>query len=101
MHRTTTNYIRLMDLTLKLYSEGHLKPISIAKKFGTTEVQNAFLHMRQDIHVGKMVVELRRSSEVSPLNSGIAERKRNAKFDSSASYLLIGGLGGLGRAVSI
>ena len=101
MHRIKTNYIRLLDLTLKLYSEGHIKQIPIAKTFGATEVQDAFLHMQQGVHVGKIVVELRRSAEVSQLDSGIAGRKRVAKFDSSASYLLIGGLGGLGRTVSI
>lgn len=57
--------------------------------------------MQQGLHMGKIVIELRQSAQTTHLNSGIAERRKTPKFDSSGSYLLVGGLGGLGRSISI
>lgn len=57
--------------------------------------------MQQGEHMGKIVVSVR---GVSPddikLDTTVATKTVETRLDPTASYLLVGGLGGLGRAVS-
>ena len=56
--------------------------------------------MQQGQHLGKIVISMRDSSKAINFGSDISERKQSVTFDSSAYYLLVGGLGGLGRSIS-
>ena len=78
-----------------------IKPIRPIQLFNASDIQNAFKVLQQSQQIGKVVIELRQSPERHNVQSGAAERKRTPVFDSSASYLLVGGLGGIGRAVSV
>ncbi|KAH0437622.1 hypothetical protein CcaCcLH18_03742 [Colletotrichum camelliae] len=53
------------------------------------------------LQMGKIVIPIRDSSDAA-LNMDVSTvtRRTSAKLNNSASYLLVGGLGGLGRAVS-
>lgn len=57
--------------------------------------------MQQGTYFGKVVLELRQTAGHTHLTLGVVERRRNLEFEASASYLIVGGLGGLGRSVSI
>lgn len=57
--------------------------------------------MQQGLHMGKIVISIRDSSDAAlNMDTSTVTRRTSAKLDESASYLLVGGLGGLGRAVS-
>jgi NADP-dependent 3-hydroxy acid dehydrogenase YdfG/acyl carrier protein len=57
--------------------------------------------MQQGRHIGKIVVKIRDGTGTSQLGSLNSSRKKSLSLENSASYLLVGGLGGLGRSVSI
>ncbi|KAG8531167.1 putative secondary metabolism biosynthetic enzyme [Bacidia gigantensis] len=88
---------RLMELMLDLYVQGHLKPIHPTTVFDATEVEGAFRYMQQGTHVGKIVVKFSEHEETLPWTPAIPK----PSFRGDRSYLLVGGMGGLGRAIAI
>lgn len=78
------------------YEEGHIKPLPVAKLFPADSIEDCFRYMQKGQHIGKIVVTMDLGDKELPVQSPITK----AQFNSDASYLLIGGLGGLGRAVS-
>jgi hypothetical protein len=79
------------------YHEGKIKPIHPIKVFEGVQVEDAFRYMQKGSHIGKIVVTMpedQRSLEVSC-------NQEKLHLRSDASYLLVGGLGGLGRSVAI
>ncbi|KAK8109339.1 Type I Iterative Polyketide synthase (PKS) [Apiospora sp. TS-2023a] len=62
--------------------------------FPMSDVQGAFRHMQAAKHIGKLVLEPR-SDQVVP----ILPRTLRASFDADASYVIAGGLGGLGKSI--
>ncbi|KXJ86841.1 KR domain-containing protein [Microdochium bolleyi] len=93
---------RLLKLTMQYYIEGHIGPIHPITVFAVDEVQDCFLHMQKGQHIGKIVVdmELKRKEHGHSIAAVVSAKPYSYCFDSSAAYLLVGGLGGLGRAVS-
>ena len=69
--------------------------------FKASGIQEAFKVVQQNQHIGKIIIELRESAARNYVESGVAKRRRKPVFNSSASYLLVGGLGGVGRALSV
>ncbi|RYC59114.1 hypothetical protein CHU98_g7116 [Xylaria longipes] len=95
---------RLLHDMMNYFRQGQLRPIRLARVSGAsgTEIRETFLEMQQGKHIGKMVVELR--DHTGQLRFGAIDCAKGAdtvKLDGSASYLLVGGLGGLGRSISI
>ena len=68
--------------------------------FKATEVQDAFRYMQKGTHIGRIGISLRDSSEEAGQNFTMAKKARRLKMQSSGSYILVGGLGGLGRAIA-
>jgi NAD(P)-dependent dehydrogenase (short-subunit alcohol dehydrogenase family) len=94
-------YCRLLRTIMRFYEKGHITPIRPINEFEATSIQNAFRHMQQGQHIGKIVISIQGTDGSVKINA--AARVKTAKLlklDSSASYLLVGGLGGLGRSVS-
>ncbi|RDW89916.1 type I polyketide synthase [Aspergillus mulundensis] len=87
---------RLMQLMLDLYSKGHIKPIHPTTIFDATEVEDAFRCMQQGTHVGKIVVKFPGDEGQLPWAPAIP----TPTFRGDRSYLLVGGMGGLGRAIA-
>ncbi|KAJ5142667.1 Fum1p [Penicillium bovifimosum] len=85
----------LFSQAISWFEQGHISPIQPVKVFGAQEIKDAFRHMQQGTHMGKVLVEMPQDPEmlecqfVSPVS-----------FSSQKAYLLVGGLGGLGRSVS-
>ncbi|KAG4443875.1 hypothetical protein IFR05_000641 [Cadophora sp. M221] len=94
---------RLLRSMMDLFKQGQIRPISTDKIFPGSKMQEAFQHMQQGSHIGKIVVEIR---EVTSENLQLdqiqpANTITSPLLDGSASYLLVGGLGGLGRSVAV
>lgn len=84
------------------FRRGMVKPIRIAEVTRAVDVIQSFRRLQLGQHIGKVVVEMRDSegrSQVGKLAS--APSKTTINLDRNASYLIVGGLGGLGRAVLV
>ncbi|KAL7786787.1 putative polyketide synthase [Trichoderma ceciliae] len=80
----------------KYYEKGAIKPITPVKLFEATEILEAFRYMQKGQHIGKIVVSI--PTDTSRLQ--IAAKPQDVKFKSNRTYLLVGGLGGLGKSIS-
>lgn len=95
----------LLERTLDLYRQKAVAPVQPLRLFGCAEVEAAFRQLSEPSHRGKVVVDmsqceaLRPKSEhgVSVPTSGIVPAPG---LDPEAVYLLVGGLGGLGKSIS-
>jgi hypothetical protein len=87
---------RLLQQCLSYYRQGGIESICPVKVFSATQVVDAFRYMQKGQHIGKIVInmpEFIQDLQVQP-------KPRETNFSAEASYLLVGGLGGLGRAIS-
>ncbi|PKY00760.1 polyketide synthase [Aspergillus campestris IBT 28561] len=81
--------------------ERHIHPIRPIKVFDSNRIVDAFRYMQQGVHLGKIVVSMRDATGQSTVaEDSVVKQRKDTTFDSSAAYLLVGGLGGLGRSVS-
>ena len=87
---------------MEYFRQGYLHTIKPARVSNATEIQEAFEYMQQGKHIGKIVLELR-DNITGKLRLGKVSipKKISAELDASASYLLVGGLGGIGRSISL
>ncbi|KAI1460402.1 fatty acid synthase S-acetyltransferase [Annulohypoxylon moriforme] len=91
---------RLIHTTLEFYEKGLTTSIQPLKIFPATEAADAFRYMQKGQHIGRIGISLRNSAEDRDIHFETSKRLRPLNFKNSASYLLVGGLGGLGRAIS-
>ncbi|KAK2596464.1 hypothetical protein N8I77_013354 [Diaporthe amygdali] len=87
---------RVLERMMDLYRFGSIRPIQPMQVFDGANIQEAFRFMQKGKHMGKLVVRMPENSSLlrtAPAHVGLSLRP-------DASYLLIGGLGGLGRAIS-
>ncbi|KAJ4302895.1 Mycolipanoate synthase [Kalmusia sp. IMI 367209] len=85
----------LLHLLLDLYGKGFVKPITPLTTFDAANVQEAFKHLQGESQMGKVVVKF--STDVTlPLAPTVPQ----AEFRGDATYVLVGGLGGLGKAIA-
>lgn len=82
---------------MSFYRQGHIQPIRPTRCFDATQVEDAFRSLQKGQHIGKLVVRIPQD------HSLLTTTKIRGSFSlrPDASYLLVGGLGGLGRSVSI
>ncbi|MCU0692026.1 MAG: SDR family NAD(P)-dependent oxidoreductase [Polyangiaceae bacterium] len=84
---------RLVDSVWKLLDSGTLEPPPV-ETFGANDVHAAFSRMGRAQHIGKIVVRM--DNQVVP----VRRLPHEVAIDPSASYLITGGWGGFGLAVS-
>ncbi|KAH8691887.1 KR domain-containing protein [Talaromyces proteolyticus] len=82
LRKPTINIVHLLR-------ERHIHPIRPIKVFNSDVILDAFRYMQEGVHLGKIVVSMRDSTG-----------QRLTYFDNFDAYLLVGGLGGLGRSIS-
>lgn len=85
---------------MDLYQQGHISPIRPTKAFDAASTGEAFLYMQKGQHIGRICITMRNDLEQSQLPTNILKRPRALELKDAASYLLVGGLGGLGRSVA-
>ncbi|KAG8526399.1 putative secondary metabolism biosynthetic enzyme [Bacidia gigantensis] len=88
----------LMDL----YSKGLIKAPFPINSFGVSELEKALRLMQSGKHMGKLVLVPQPGEQVRIAPSKMeCKNPQGAKlFRTDASYLLVGGLGGIGRATA-
>ncbi|RAL13936.1 polyketide synthase [Aspergillus homomorphus CBS 101889] len=82
---------------MKLLQEGKLHPIRSLNLFDATDIVKAFRYMQTGQHIGKIVIRMPDDPSVLQVTGAHAS---SALFRSDVAYLLVGGLGGIGRAVA-
>ena len=85
-----------METFLEGYRQGHLKPIPEVHLFKIGELEQAFRYLQNGSHIGKIVVTSMDDLEKLPAKKSAAA----LQFDPAASYLLTGGMGGLGKSMA-
>jgi hypothetical protein len=81
---------------VSLYEAGKIKPITPMTVFKGSKVEEAFRHMQKGQHIGKLVISINQKNDPLPITATLQE----LRLHHDKSYLLVGGLGGLGRAIS-
>lgn len=79
---------------------GLIDPIRPTQVFDAAEVEDAFRLMQSGQHMGKIVISLRDELGSIKLDTASIKSSKTLKLDPSGSYLMIGGLGGLGRSIA-
>ena len=92
-HKLTVE--RLLNFMLKQYLEGKFKPITPITSFDAEHVTEAFRFMQKGSHIGKLIIKFPKEDTL-PLTPTVPV----PHFRADVSYLLAGGLGGLGKAVA-
>ncbi|KAL6362754.1 hypothetical protein LRP88_04058 [Fusarium phalaenopsidis] len=86
----------LLERTMKFFRLGVIQPIRSIKFFDATQIEDALRYMQKGQHMGKLVIQF--PTDHSQLTSSRGNNRLALRSD--ASYLLVGGLGGLGRSIS-
>ncbi|KAF4208764.1 hypothetical protein CNMCM8927_008713 [Aspergillus lentulus] len=87
---------RLVAQAITLYEQGRITPVRPLEVVGATDIHRAFRLMQLGHHMGKLVVKMpERPSEVD-----ISKSRLKVALQDDVSYLLVGGLGGVGRALA-
>lgn len=79
---------------MKLLEEGKLRLIAPVSVYAISDLERAFRTMQASQHLGKIVVSASQTDLV-PVHKG----RPQMKLSSEASYLVVGGLGGIGRSI--
>ncbi|OQE83792.1 hypothetical protein PENNAL_c0030G06593 [Penicillium nalgiovense] len=82
---------------LSLFSHGELRGPEPLETYGFSELQQAFRKMQTGRHMGKLVA----IAKPDDIVKHIAVTNRSPLLRSDAAYLLVGGLGGIGRATAL
>ncbi len=90
---------RLMDEACKLVFDGEISVPQSLLEVPFSEVERAFRLLQLGKHIGKIILVPRQEHDVRVAPPMYAETI-GTLFDASKTYLLVGGLGGLGSAVA-
>ncbi|EFQ96996.1 fatty acid synthase S-acetyltransferase [Nannizzia gypsea CBS 118893] len=83
---------------LEFYNKGHISPLPTTI-FPASQTQDAFRFMEKGQHIGRVGVSIKQTEE-AVLGFETTKRSLTIAFNEASSYLMVGGLGGIGRAVS-
>ncbi|KAI0550654.1 hypothetical protein F4679DRAFT_594564 [Xylaria curta] len=87
----------LVSQVLKLFEQGTIGLIRPIEVHDFTEVESVFRKMQRGAHIGKLVLRVTPESRVL----AVPQRSIRLNLDPNSTYLLVGGLGGLGRAQAL
>lgn len=93
---TSNSFDSVLQRTLDFYRQGLLRPIQPITQFAAVDVKHAFRHLQTGEHIGKLIVNM--PTDSSELQSSL--NIQPIQFQPDAAYLLVGGLGGLGRSLA-
>lgn len=86
---------------MEFYQLGFIRPIVPIKCFKASVPQEAFAYMQKGNHIGKVVISIRNNAAEPDTGNTVTTAKTPHTLNPAASYLLIGGLGGLGRSIAL
>ncbi|KAJ9482561.1 hypothetical protein VN97_g10867 [Penicillium thymicola] len=87
---------RLFCQVRDLWDAGKITPIRPLNIFSSIDTPEAFRQLQQGLHMGKLLVRMPEISE----RGLIAKSRCRSVFSPRLSYILVGGLGGIGRAIA-
>lgn len=87
---------RLLARVFELYTQRHIQPISPVQTFPANDAKRCFSYMQTGQHIGKLRLSF--NSQETPIDA--VYHPKTASFQNDASYLLVGGLGGLGSGIA-
>ncbi|KAJ5553185.1 hypothetical protein N7494_002563 [Penicillium frequentans] len=86
----------LLQETIKHVEQGTCRPIRPVTVFEAGDISKAFAYMQTGKHMGKVLVQF----PEDPSSLPVTGQSSSFALASDVSYLLVGGLGGLGRTVA-
>ncbi|KAF5228431.1 hypothetical protein FAUST_11078 [Fusarium austroamericanum] len=92
---------KLMTDAFEWYEKGLVTPIRPVHAFPAAQTADAFRFIQKGFHIGRVGVSVQHLPEGTEIPFETTKRNRPVEFSGSSSYLLVGGLGGLGRAISV
>ncbi|KAL8704317.1 MAG: hypothetical protein Q9201_002503 [Fulgogasparrea decipioides] len=95
--RTNTKLLkRILGGVMQLVNDEKITECSPLHVFSYAEIEESFRLMQSGKHIGKIVLEPRENDTVK----ATPNQKPKYHFDANATYLISGGLGGLGRSMA-
>ncbi|MCJ1377213.1 hypothetical protein MMC17_000305 [Xylographa soralifera] len=88
---------KLMAELGDLHRKGVIRPIDYIKTFDISQLEQAMMYFAKGTHLGKVVITFKNPKAIIQ----VRPTATRVTFDSSATYLLVGCLGGLGRSISM
>lgn len=85
-----------MKQLFQYYAEGHIKPIQPIHAFPAQKISDAFRHMQKGQHIGKIVIVM----PEDPMELPATIIPQTMGLSNTSTYLLVGGLGGLGKPIA-
>ncbi|THC90199.1 hypothetical protein EYZ11_010343 [Aspergillus tanneri] len=85
---------RILADVIALFEENALQPVQPVTPYPLSQVKEAFRQMQAGKHMGKIVVVPTKDDRVKMLSL-----QRPIRLIRNATYLIVGGLGGIGRSV--
>lgn len=86
---------RILNEIARLVGQGVLGPVSPVKAYPMRQLSQAFRLLQTGKHVGKVVLSVAPDEQVKVL-----PQAPTPKLRPDASYLIVGGVGGLGRSIA-
>ena len=87
---------RLLSNVLSLFTEGKIRPIQPITVYPVSETESAFRLLQSGKAMGKLVVVPNQGDQVK----ATANRRPRNLLSADATYIIIGGTGGLGRSIA-
>ncbi|KAK4072922.1 uncharacterized protein Triagg1_5599 [Trichoderma aggressivum f. europaeum] len=87
---------QLITETVRLFAEGKVRLAKPTRVMDYTQIEEAFRSLQSGKSMGKTVFKPN-PTDIVPI---IPEKSSPLQFDQNASYVLAGGLGGLGRSIA-
>ncbi|KAF7503264.1 hypothetical protein GJ744_004055 [Endocarpon pusillum] len=88
---------RLLQTTMQLYTSGSIKPITPTASFSPKDVRQAFQLIQSNKAMGTIIVDFSENAPPMPHNFSSDQ----VRLRKDRAYLLVGGLGGLGRSTAV
>ncbi|KAL6719561.1 hypothetical protein ACLMJK_003803 [Lecanora helva] len=85
----------LLDRVFELINQGYVTAVSPINRMSISEIEAAFRLIQAGKHMGKVVL----SAEAGARVQALPQRGIKPNLRAEASYLVVGGLGGLGRVI--
>ncbi|GME26749.1 beta-ketoacyl synthase [Neofusicoccum parvum] len=87
---------RILSHVIELWKQGEIHPATPTTVYSYSQIEEAFSLLQQGGHVGKVVL----TANAEDIVNVIPKPRASARLRGDASYVLSGGLGGLGRSVA-
>ncbi|KAI0848452.1 polyketide synthase PksD [Daldinia vernicosa] len=86
---------RLLHKTMELAGNGSIRSPAPLHVYKISEIDKAFRYFQSGKNTGRVIIQIDRSTEVQKCLT----RRRTWSFDSDSTYIVVGGLGGIGRLI--